>query len=317
MEGYNKNIPHESNHNYFKAFIQTRGSVSMLKITGAGLVISLLDLMPFYVDAIAYGEKPWTSRLNILLFLIVIFMGTCFIFSLWDSFIYKHQNFVAVLYACFTILQAFSLAFMCLILVENSEGIIWKWENINNKVYIIIISGIYIGALIYNVIWLKRQLVNGFSEERTSKNYLASSVYGLNSLWIILGCTMFGAAFAGVGGKIFWYAAATLFVCAFSRLTVEASYAAYLRIKDNRYWEVPPIKPELTEKVRVSIRKKWYMRINVIICVGIIWWVAQLSEKQQVVQWQNNVGIIALLDLSVVMILWIIKKVHKGWKEKK
>ena len=73
MEGYNKNIPHESNHNYFKAFIQTRGSVSMLKITGAGLVISLLDLMPFYVDAIAYGEKPWTSRLNILLFLIVIF----------------------------------------------------------------------------------------------------------------------------------------------------------------------------------------------------------------------------------------------------
>ena len=57
-----------------------------------------------------------------------------------------------------------------------------------------------------------------------------------------------------------------------------------MRIKDNRYWEALPIRPELTAKERVSIRKKWYMRINVIICVGIICWVAQLSEKQQVVQ---------------------------------
>ncbi|MFR1054981.1 MAG: hypothetical protein ACLSFB_11520 [[Clostridium] scindens] len=121
--------------------------------------------------------------------------------------------------------------------------------------------------------------------------------------------------------KIFGFAAGLLFVCAFSRLSIEMSYAAYLRIKDNQYWEEMPEKKVLTREERRVVRTRCIKIINVFFCFGVLYFMGKLVVKYNLTRGQIFIGRIAIilifLDLGTVMILWIIKKIRKMWKEKK
>lgn len=308
MESDKVKTPTEKNDEYFESFIYTRGSVNMLHVAWAGFCVAFLEFCLLYSDT----NNPWNSKIIVLLFIISVFMAVCFILALENSFIYKHQIFSSVLLACFTVTLSFVLGFMCLMIVGIPDGIDWK-STVNNA-YLILVIGTYIISLIYNIIWLKKQLTNGFSEKRAQKNYLASTIYESNSMWIIFGCTMAGGMLAGYAERIFGFGAGAFFVAVFSRLNVETSYSAYLRIKDKRYWEEPPEKLKLTKEEWKAVRLKWYKRINVILCLGIIAGMGKITETRELMHWEKFVGRVLTINLGIVIILWIIKKIRKTWK---
>lgn len=313
MELNKAKTPEEKNDEYFESFIYTRGSVGMLRVAWAGFCVAFLEFIPLYVDAkVVYHINPWSSKINVLLFVIIIFMAVCYVLTLEKSFIYKHQNFSSVLFACFTVALSFVLGFLCLMIVVIPDGIDWK-GTVNNA-YCILVIGTYIISLIYNIIWLKKQLIKGFSEERAQKNYLASTLYKSNSMWIIFGFTMAGGVLTGIAQRIFGFGAGVFLVTVFSRLNIEASYSAYLRIKDKRYWEEPPEKPILTKKELRAVRLKWCKRIHVILCCVILYRLSTIEETRKLTQWEELVVQVLIIDLGIVIILWIIKKLRKTWK---
>ena len=315
----NKKTSQELNQYYFKSFILTRGSVSMLSLAFPGLFVGIIVFIPFYYEAKEfYNINPWSSIPVIVLFTCVMFMVLCCLLYILKAFIYKHQNFSSVMLSGLSIVLTCELIFLCLMIVDlegTYEG------SILAIIFMFLISITYVIALIYNSIWIKKQLKNGFSEDRANKNYLASSIYRSDSLWIIFGCAVAGVAFGRIGEKIFGFAAGLLFVCAFSRLSIEMSYAAYLRIKDNQYWEEMPEKKVLTREERRVARTRCIKIINVFFCFGVLYFMGKLVVKYNLTRGQIFIGRIAIilifLDLGTVMILWIIKKIRKMWKEKK
>ena len=56
----NKKTSQELNQYYFKSFILTRGSVSMLSLAFPGLFVGIIVFIPFYYEAKEfYNIKPW------------------------------------------------------------------------------------------------------------------------------------------------------------------------------------------------------------------------------------------------------------------
>ena len=243
-----KNIvlgPEELNKNYFQSLGATRASVGMLGLAWSGIFVLSIALSHVYYF-IKYQLKLNSFSNLIFLFFCVyfLFMTICQIVSFNQKLIYRHQFFgTAMLFAM--------INGLLLSLVLTDYVIVVLTNNLlrNSFIYTIIFGLssliLFLGLILYNVRWLKKQLETGFSEQRTNANYVAaSSVYSKPSIWLILGATLLGGMMVGwITGyykQILGIFGNLVFISAFSRLIVEVGYLLKLRAKDKTYWEEVP-----------------------------------------------------------------------------
>jgi hypothetical protein len=315
----------QKNKEYFKSLVETRGSVGNLLVSWAGLGITLIHLVLAWWVVKETHVNPLENKFIIFLIVICVILSICLILPFIGNFIYKHQIFSSLLLTIFSIILTFLVTCLAYwFTVISSKNVLYDIRPITllSKIYIISMICLWIASFIYNIFWLKKQLSRGFSEARTQKNYFArSSVYSSKSLWIIFGCSMLGGVVWKSTDKIIVFALGILFVTAFSRLTVEYAYASYLRIKDKDYWEELPPKP-IYSKEEQRIRKfKWAKRINIIVCIIIIWIMYLLGTNDDLQSNQKLValyiGRICLMDLGIILIIHIFRKIQGKLRSKK
>ena len=243
-----KNIvlgPEELNKNYFQSLGATRASVGMLGLAWSGIFVLSIALSHVYYFIKDQLKLNSFSNLIFLFFCVYfLFMTICQIVSFNQKLIYRHQFFgTAMLFAM--------INGLLLSLVLTDYVIVVLTNNLlrNSFIYTIIFGLssliLFLGLILYNVRWLKKQLETGFSEQRTNANYVAaSSVYSKPSIWIILGATLLGGMMVGlITGyykQILGIFGNLVFISAFSRLIVEVGYLLKLRAKDKTYWEEVP-----------------------------------------------------------------------------
>ncbi len=243
-----KNIvlgPEELNKNYFQSLGATRASVGMLGLAWSGifaLSIALSHVYYFIKDQLKLN--PFSNLIFLFFCVYLLFMLICQVISFNQKLIYRHQFFgTAMLFAM--------INGLLLSLVLTDYVIVVLTNNLlrNSFIYTIIFGLssliLFLGLILYNVRWLKKQLETGFSEQRTNANYVAaSSVYSKPSIWIILGATLLGGMMVGwITGyykQILGIFGNLVFISAFSRLIVEVGYLLKLRAKDKTYWEEVP-----------------------------------------------------------------------------
>lgn len=191
--------------------------------------------------------------------------------------------------------------------------------SVNYSIAFLIVSFIFFLSLVlYNIIWLRKQLKNGFSEERTNANYsAASSVYSPGSLWLILGLTLLG----GAGALVFtqsWNGVMgillnILFISAFSRLIVEVGYLTYLRFKDKSYWEEMPeeLKNQTLWTV-LDIRKtapRLIIEVVLFLGLGISKQLFNIDDHHPVWLWLfRGMFYILAIDGSIAFIMYKIRQ---------
>lgn len=243
-----KNIvlgPEELNKNYFQSLGATRASVGMLGLAWSGifaLSIALSHVYYFIKDQLKLN--PFSNLIFLFFCVYLLFMLICQVISFNQKLIYRHQFFgTAMLFAM--------INGLLLSLVLTDYVIVVLTNNLlrNSFIYTIIFGlsslFLFLGLILYNVRWLKKQLETGFSEQRTNANYVAAlSVYSKPSIWIILGATLLGGMMVGwISGyskQILGIFGNLVFISAFSRLIVEVGYLLKLRAKDKTYWEEVP-----------------------------------------------------------------------------
>jgi len=243
-----KNIvlgPEELNKNYFQSLGATRASVGMLGLAWSGIfVLSIALSHVYYFIKDQLKLNPFSNLIFLFFCVYFLFMTICQIVSFNQKLIYRHQFFgTAMLFAM--------INGLLLSLVLTDYVIVVLTNNLlrNSFIYTIIFGLssliLFLGLILYNVRWLKKQLETGFSEQRTNANYVAaSSVYSKPSIWIILGATLLGGMMVGwITGyykQILGIFGNLVFISAFSRLIVEVGYLLKLRAKDKTYWEEVP-----------------------------------------------------------------------------
>ena len=232
------------NKDYFQALGSTRASVRMLSLAWSGLFVLSIDLthVYFFIKE-QFTVDPFSNVPFLFLCLLLLLMLGCQIISFSKTFIYKHQLFsTAMLFVLINGIHL-SLVLMDYILTILTNEVL-KNSLIYSLIYWLSSIGLFMGLIVYNASWLKKQLRKGFSEKRTTANYIAfSSVYSKPSLWIILGVTLLGGGLASLSGyyvQTFGIVSNIVFTSAFSRLIVEVGYLLYLRSKDKTYWEEGP-----------------------------------------------------------------------------
>ena len=243
-----KNIvlgPEELNKNYFQSLGATRASVGMLGLAWSGIfVLSIALSHVYYFIKDQLKLNPFSNLIFLFFCVYFLFMTICQIVSFNQKLIYRHQFFgTAMLFAM--------INGLLLSLVLTDYVIVVLTNNLlrNSFIYTIIFGLssliLFLGLILYNVRWLKKQLETGFSEQRTNANYVAaSSVYSKPSICIILGATLLGGMMVGwITGyykQILGIFGNLVFISAFSRLIVEVGYLLKLRAKDKTYWEEVP-----------------------------------------------------------------------------
>lgn len=234
----------ELNKEYFQALGSTRASVRMLSLAWAGLFVLSIDLthVYFFIKE-QFTVDPFSNVPFLFLCLLLLLMLGCQIMSFSKTFIYKHQLLsTAMLFLLINGIHL-SLILMDYILTILTNEVL-KDSLIYSLIYWLSFTVLFFGLMVYNVSWLKKQLGRGFSEKRTTANYIAtSSVYSKSSLWIIFGITVLGGGLASLSGyyvQTFGIVSNIVFTSAFSRLIVEVGYLLYLRSKDKTYWEEGP-----------------------------------------------------------------------------
>ena len=232
------------NKDYFQALGSTRASVRMLSLAWSGLFVLSIDLthVYFFIKE-QFTVDPFSNVPFLFLCLLLLLMLGCQIISFSKTFIYKHQLFsTAMLFVLINGIHL-SLVLMDYILTILTNEVL-KNSLIYSLIYWLSSIGLFMGLIVYNASWLKKQLRKGFSDKRTTANYIAfSSVYSKPSLWIILGVTLLGGGLASLSGyylQTFGIVSNIVFISAFSRLIVEIGYLLYLRSKDKTYWEEGP-----------------------------------------------------------------------------
>ena len=275
-----KNIvlgPEELNKNYFQSLGATRASVGMLGLAWSGifaLSIALSHVYYFIKDQLKLN--PFSNLIFLFFCVYLLFMLICQVISFNQKLIYRHQFFgTAMLFAM--------INGLLLSLVLTDYVIVVLTNNLlrNSFIYTIIFGLssliLFLGLILYNVRWLKKQLETGFSEQRTNANYVAaSSVYSKPSIWIILGATLLGGMMVGwISGyskQILGIFGNLVFISAFSRLIVEVGYLLKLRAKDKTYWEEVPEELYNQSFLKTLDFKKTKPRLitEVILFLGII-----------------------------------------------
>ena len=275
-----KNIvlgPEELNKNYFQSLGATRASVGMLGLAWSGIfVLSIALSHVYYFIKDQLKLNPFSNLIFLFFCVYLLFMLICQVISFNQKLIYRHQFFgTAMLFAM--------INGLLLSLVLTDYVIVVLTNNLlrNSFIYTIIFGLssliLFLGLILYNVRWLKKQLETGFSEQRTNANYVAaSSVYSKPSIWIILGATLLGGMMVGwITGyykQILGIFGNLVFISAFSRLIVEVGYLLKLRAKDKTYWEEVPEELYNQSFLKTLDFKKTKPRLitEVILFLGII-----------------------------------------------
>lgn len=313
----------EKNRAYFKSFIATRGGIGLLQISIAGLIISLLCLpITWNVAILGYGVNPLESKVNIFIICIAIFMLLTFLsvnLSAIRKILFQHQGLLGVWGFVQSILLTIILMFMFYMITQwDKPNEIWYESNFSIIIITLFSLG-YIGCLIYNFYWLKKQLVIGFSIERTTANYFAhSKVYESKSLWIIFGSSMIGAFLTGNLAKVFGVVFGLFLGAVFSRLTIELGYSAYLLNKNKDYWITYSNEPKRVWKKIIELRLKSTSTYVVLIML-LIFAIAKIEDMYDVPTVWNIIfsylTLVLLISLLLILIWWTIKKL-KCWEKK-
>ena len=237
--------PEELNKDYFQGLGATRASVGMLGLAWSGIfVLSIALSHVYFFIKNQLKLNPFSNVIFLFLFACLLFMLICQVISFNQKLIYRHQFFGTAM--LFVMINGLLLS-----LVLTDYVIVVLTNNLlrNSFIYTIIFGLssllLFLGLILYNVRWLKKQLETGFSEQRTNANYVAAlSVYSKPSIWIILGATLLGGMMVGwISGyskQILGVFGNIVFISAFSRLIVEVGYLLKLRAKDKTYWEEVP-----------------------------------------------------------------------------
>lgn len=310
--------PEEMNKEYFKSFVVTRGSISSLYISWAGLVIALLCLIITWNIAVwSYQISPMKSVMNIIILCIVIFMAlTLFMvsFRITKKILILHQDFAAIWLTIFSVMLTFVLMFLGYTMTQGTNGNEFRYESKFSIIVLLLFGLTYLGSLFYNFYWLKKQLKIGFSETRTTANYFArAKVYESKSLWIIFGFSMIGAFLTGNLARVFGLVFGMFLGAAFSRLTIELAYSAFLLNTDKEYWVNYIDEPEKPWK---EVLKKRLKKTSTYVIMGVLLIVAmvEIEDRYKVpkgLQITFSYVLMAILLFFVVaFIMWIIKKVR-------
>ncbi|WP_430602935.1 hypothetical protein IGJ02_000253 [Enterococcus sp. DIV0724b] len=310
--------PEEMNKEYFKSFIATRGSISSLYISWAGLVIALLCLIITWNIAVwSYRISPMKSIMNIILLSIVIFMilTLCMVsFRVTKKFLILHQDFAAIWLIIFSVMLTIVLMFLGYTMTQGTNGNEFRYESKLSIIVLLLFGLTYLVALFYNFYWLKKQLKIGFSDTRTTANYFArAKVYESKSLWIIFGFSMIGAFLTGNLARVFGLVFGIFLGAVFSRLTMELAYSAFLLNTDKEYWVNYIDEPEKPWK---EILKKCLKKTSTYVILGVLLIIVmvEIEDSYKVpkgLQITFSYVLMAILLFFVVaFIMWIIKKVR-------
>ena len=307
------------NKDYFQALGSTRASVRMLSLAWSGLFVLSIDLthVYFFIKE-QFTVDPFSNVPFLFLCLLLLLMLGCQIISFSKTFIYKHQLFsTAMLFVLINGIHL-SLVLMDYILTILTNEVL-KNSLIYSLIYWLSSIGLFMGLIVYNASWLKKQLRKGFSEKRTTANYIAfSSVYSKPSLWIIIGVTLLGGGLASLSGyylQTFGIVSNIVFISAFSRLIVEVGYLLYLRSKDKTYWEEVPKEAKSQSFLKTIDLKKAKYRLVIEIVLFLTLTVCLKILKINVENspiwliWTiRTFGYSILLDTTISFIYYQIKK---------
>ncbi|EOK06762.1 hypothetical protein [Enterococcus faecalis] len=318
-------LARELNERYFISFAHSRGSISMLKVSLAGLIISLINIYPSYIiNKTVDNINPWENYLNIGLAFVALSMLIFMVLSIFSKFLYKKQILSGIFLVIMTTYLEFTIIYLSYIIAVFTSYSL-NLNSLKSYTFIVAICSMLILSLIYNILWLKRQLKEGFKEERSQKNLQAkNAVYNSKSLWIIFGLTSIGGIVLGQIRFLFGFGLGVLIVIAFSRLIVEITYLTYLKSKDKKYWEEPP-KPtpikELNEEEKKERKKKQIKIINISASFGFLLFIGWLVERVEIIGVMKTIlrGItmLVLLNLLVTCLLWFGSKVKKYLRKEK
>ena len=307
------------NKDYFQALGSTRASVRMLSLAWSGLFVLSIDLthVYFFIKE-QFTVDPFSNVPFLFLCLLLLLMLGCQIISFSKAFIYKHQLFsTAMLFVLINGIHL-SLVLMDYILTILTNEVL-KNSLIYSLIYWLCSIGLFMGLIVYNASWLKKQLRKGFSEKRTTANYIAfSGVYSKPSLWIILGVTLLGGGLASLSGyylQTFGIVSNIVFISAFSRLIVEVGYLLYLRSKDKTYWEEVPKETKSQSFLKTIDLKKAKHRLTTEV---VLFLTLAVSLKLLNIDAENSpiwliwtirtFGYSILLDTTISFIYYQIKK---------
>ena len=307
------------NKDYFQALGSTRASVRMLSLAWSGLFVLSIDLthVYFFIKE-QFTVDPFSNVPFLFLCLLLLLMLGCQIISFSKTFIYKHQLFsTAMLFVLINGIHL-SLVLMDYILTILTNEVL-KNSLIYSLIYWLSSIGLFMGLIVYNASWLKKQLRKGFSEKRTTANYIAfSSVYSKPSLWIILGVTLLGGGLASLSGyylQTFGIVSNIVFISAFSRLIVEVGYLLYLRSKDKTYWEEVPKEAKSQSFLKTIDLKKAKHRLTTEV---VLFLTLAVSLKLLNIDAENSpswligtiriFGYSILLDATISFVFYQIKK---------
>ena len=307
------------NKDYFQALGSTRASVRMLSLAWSGLFVLSIDLthVYFFIKE-QFTVDPFSNVPFLFLCLLLLLMLSCQIMSFSKTFIYKHQLFsTAMLFVLINGIHL-SLVLMDYILTILTNEVL-KNSLIYSLIYWLSSIGLFMGLIVYNASWLKKQLRKGFSEKRTTANYIAfSSVYSKPSLWIILGVTLLGGGLASLSGyylQAFGIVSNIVFISAFSRLIVEVGYLLYLRSKDKTYWEEVPketksqsfLKTIDLKKAKHRLTTEVVLFLTLAVCLKIL--KINVENSPIWLIWIIRIfGYSILLDTTISFIYYQIKK---------
>lgn len=309
--------PDMRNKNYFQSLIATRASIGMLINGIAGAAISGICYGVHNMTATYYGVEPPKDILSQLLIFSIFFMLISFFVNPIEPlrhFFYRYQRFSSIWQFLFVFLLYFSLAILCAILFLTDENMLDIYGSPFSLPFLIGGVALYSLCIAYNINWLKKELEEGMSEERTQKNYLAKSIVtSPTSLVLIFGLTMLspilikGSMEAGLGLTMF-----VLFTGAFSRLHVEYVYAAVLKWRDKEYWEEYRREEGLTiprTKLLFVIR----LMVEIGVFFGTIYFVSEFVEQGSPLIFPLRLVVLAMLFYWLIRILlWLKRKYFTG-----
>ncbi|OFI46002.1 hypothetical protein BG262_05825 [Floricoccus penangensis] len=319
---------HQLNDEYLMSFASTRGSLGMLRVAWAGMFFSGIESWILWSLVMEKNKNPFTDACLISILIIFIFMFLCVVISYFPNILYKYQRFSAIMYAVFTMILLISvlLTFYILILKGSDNTIDSLYPtNMLSWLFLICIPIVYILSLVYNYYWLKNQLKEGFSESRTLGNYLAkSSVYSSKSLSIIGGISFasiaIGSFITGDFEKIIMLSMSIFLTIVFSRLTIEASYIAYLRFQSKKYWEdydfdyKEHISPEEKKSRKIHWIKIIYLSLSLIIFIILSDYINNVSKQLNLLIILTMLAI--LISWLVMFVIWVIKSIKNKLNNK-
>ncbi len=316
--------PEELNKDYFQGLGATRASVGMLGLAWSGIfVLSIALSHVYFFIKNQLKLNPFSNVIFLFLFACLLFMLICQVISFNQKLIYRHQFFgTAMLFAM--------INGLLLSLVLTDYVIVVLTNNLlrNSFIYTIIFGLssllLFLGLILYNVRWLKKQLETGFSEQRTNANYVAAlSVYSKPSIWIILGATLLGGVMVGwISGyskQILGILGNIVFISAFSRLIVEVGYLLKLRAKDKTYWEEVPeelynqsfLKTLDFKKTKPRLITEVILFLAIIACLHLLNIDAENSPIW-VIWFIRIFGYTIVLDATGSFIYYYFKKKNRG-----